>query len=97
MGVIARLILAGVSKSKIIAKYGKKAYDAVKKEIKEMDKVDKLQGNKPSSKFLLGAGVAGVVTTTGLNKINKKKKKGGFVKTYAKGGGVRKPKMTAGY
>jgi len=25
------------------------------------------------------------------------KKKGGSVKTYAKGGGVRKPKMTAGY
>ena len=72
---IGRLILAGVSKSKIISKYSKKAYDAVKKEIKEMDKVDKLQGNKSSSKFLLGAGVAGVVTTAGLNKINKKKKK----------------------
>jgi hypothetical protein len=75
MLTIARLILSGVSKSKIISKYGKKAYDAVKKEIKEMDKVDKLQGNKPSSKFLLGAGVAGAVTTVGLNKINKKKKK----------------------
>ena len=25
------------------------------------------------------------------------KKKGGHIKTYAKGGGVRKPKMTAGY
>ena len=25
------------------------------------------------------------------------KKKGGKIKTYAKGGGVRKPKMTAGY
>ena len=25
------------------------------------------------------------------------KKKGGHIKAYAKGGGVRKPKMTAGY
>ena len=70
---IVRLILAGVSKSKIISKYSKKAYDAVKKEIKEMDKVDKLQGNKPSSKFLVGAGGAGVVTTEVLKKKKKNK------------------------
>ncbi len=70
---IGRLILAGVSKSKIISKYSKKAYDAVKKEIKEMDKVDKLQGNKPSSKFLVGAGGAGVVTTEVLKKKKKNK------------------------
>ena len=70
---IGRLILAGVSKSKIISKYSKKAYDAVKKEIKEMDKVDKLQGNKPSSKFLVGARVAGVVTTVVLKKKKKNK------------------------
>ena len=72
---VGRLILAGVAKSKIISKYGKKAYDAVKKEIKEMDKVDKLQGNKPSSKFLVRAGGAGVVTTEGLKKKKKNKKK----------------------
>ena len=70
---IGRLILAGVSKSKIISKYSKKAFDAVKKEIKEMDKVDKLQGNKPSSKFLVGAGGAGVVTTEVLKKKKKNK------------------------
>ena len=70
---IGRLILAGVSKSKIISKYSKKAYNAVKKEIKEMDKVDKLQGNKPSSKFLVGAGGAGVVTTEVLKKKKKNK------------------------
>ena len=70
---IGRLILAGVSKSKIISKYSKKAYDAVKKEIKEMDKVDKLQGNKPSSKFLVGVGGAGVVTTEVLKKKKKNK------------------------
>ena len=72
---ILTAIRAGVPAAKIISKYGKKAYNRVKKEIKEMDKVDKLQGNKPSSKFLLGAGVAGVVATAGLTKINKKKKK----------------------
>lgn len=38
MGVIARLILAGVSKSKIIAKYGKKAYNAVKNDLKKLIK-----------------------------------------------------------
>ena len=29
--------------------------------------------------------------------LGKKNAKGGKIKTYAKGGGVRKPKMTSGY
>jgi hypothetical protein len=92
MGVIARLILAGVSKSKIIAKYGKKAYNAVKNDLKKADKED-LKGLA-----ITGAGIATIAAVEGSG-IKKKleKKKGGSVKTYAKGGGVRKPKMTAGY
>ena len=54
--IVGRLILAGAAKSKIISKYGKKLYDRAKKEIKEMDRIDKAQGNKPSTKFLVGAG-----------------------------------------
>ena len=72
---IGRLILAGVSKSKIISKYSKKAYDAVKKEIKEMDRFDKIQGNKPSTKVLLGAGTANLAAMAGVSAIDKKKKK----------------------
>ena len=92
MGVIARLILAGVSKSKIIAKYGKKAYNAVKNDLKKFDKED-LQGLA-----MAGAGIATIAAIEGSGARKKlEKKKGGSVKTYAKGGGVRKPKMTAGY
>ena len=93
MGVIARLILAGVSKSKIIAKYGKKAYNAVKNDLKKASKEDK------KSALIGGAGVATIATIekTGARKKLDKKKKGGSIKTYAKGGGVRKPKMTTGY
>ena len=92
MLTIARLILAGVSKSKIIAKYGKKAYDAVKNDLKKADKED-LQGLG-----IAGAGIATIAAIEGSG-VRKKleKKKGGHIKTYAKGGGVRKPKMTAGY
>ena len=71
---IGRLILAGVSKSKIIAKYSKKAYDAVKKQIRELDKTDKLQGNIPSTKVLLGANVANLAAMAGVTAIDKKSK-----------------------
>ena len=72
---VGRLILAGVAKSKIISKYGKKLYDRVKKEIKEMDRVDKAQGNKPTSKFLIVAGGANLVAMAGLTAIDRKIKK----------------------
>ena len=81
---IGRLILAGVSKSKIISKYSKKAYDAVKKQIKELDKLDKIQGNKPSTKFLLGAGGANLVAMAGVSAIDKKKKKNPRLKVKKK-------------
>jgi len=71
---IGRLILAGVSKSKIISKYSKKAYDAVKKQIRELDKTDKLQGNIPSTKVLLGAGGANLAVMAGVTAIDKKSK-----------------------
>jgi hypothetical protein len=61
MLAIARLILAGVSKSKIISKYGKKAYDAVKKDLKKVDKED-LQGLAMG-----GAGVATIAAIEGSN------------------------------
>ena len=81
---IGRLILAGVSKSKIISKYSKKAYDAVKKEIKEMDRFDKIQGNKPSTKVLLGAGTANLAAMAGVSAIDKKKKKNPRLKVKKK-------------
>jgi len=71
---IGRLILAGASKSKIISKYSKKAYDVVKKQIKELDKIDKIQGNKPSTKVLLGAGGANLAAMAGVSAIDKKRK-----------------------
>ena len=72
---VGRLILAGVAKSKIISKYGKKLYDRVKKEIKEMDRIDKAQGDTPSTKFLIGAGTVTLAGTAGIDKIRKKTNK----------------------
>ena len=72
---VGRLILAGVAKSKIISKYGKKLYDRAKKEIKEMDRIDKAQGNKPSTKFLVGAGTGILAGTAGIDKMRKKTNK----------------------
>jgi len=47
---------------------------------------------------MAGAGVATIAAIEGSGARKKlEKKKGGSIKTYAKGGGVRKPKMTAGY
>ena len=94
--LILKAIKAGVSASKIIAKYGKKAYNAAKEQLKQMDKVDKIQGNKPSTKFLLGAGTANIGAMAALDKYEKakNKKNGGSVnsrtitKKYFKGGMV---------
>ena len=71
MSAILRLIAMGVPAAKIIAKYGKKAYKAAKVQIKEMDRVDKAQGNKPSTKFVLGAGIADLVAMASLEPIDK--------------------------
>ncbi len=73
--IVGRLILAGAAKSKIISKYGKKLYDRAKKEIKEMDRIDKAQGNKPSTKFLVGAGTGILAGTAGIDKMRKKTNK----------------------
>ena len=56
-------------------KYGKKLYDRAKKEIKEMDRIDKAQGNKPSTKFLVGAGTGILAGTAGIDKMRKKTNK----------------------
>ena len=71
MPVILRLIAMGVPAAKIIAKYGKKAYTTAKNQLKQMDKADKAQGNKPSSKFLLGAGTANLAVLASLEPIAK--------------------------
>ena len=157
MSIIVKLLLAGVSRSKIIAKYGKKAYDAAKKTFDKLDKAATkskvlkkanepifkeklkkdiaLKGKKtklgypkstPINKnrvtfrmwkdgikrdFLettsadvatiiaapptvMGAsiGLSKLLRKRGLGKEKDKKNKGGYIKTYAKGGGVRKPK-----
>ena len=94
--LILKAIKAGVSASKIIAKYGKNLYNKAKAQIKEIDKIDKVQGNKPSTKFLLGAGTANLVGLIGLDKMKTKSKKKNsgsansraIAKKYFKGGMV---------
>ena len=91
-----KMIKAGMSASKIISKYGKKIYNKAKLELKKVHEVDKAQGNKPSTKFLVGAGTGTVAGMTALDKMRKKtnKKNGGSVnsktitKKYFKGGMV---------
>ena len=91
----------GVPAAKIIAKYGKKAYKAAKKQFKLTK--DWHKDLTKGEKRFLHYGIPstfGVLETTGilLHKKNKKKekklenKKGGKIKTYAKGSIVRKPK-----
>ena len=113
MGLVIRLILAGASRASIIAKHGKKAYDAAKnlmktkdksiwsklstkdaekyilKPIKEAEKV-KLKPSKQTLKDF-GKGIAVGTVAASVDKESKFNK-GGYIKTYAKGGGVRKPK-----
>ena len=71
MSAILRLLAAGVPAAKIIAKYGKKAYKAAKEQLKQLDKVDKATGDKPSTKFLLGAGTVNLAAMASLKPIEK--------------------------
>jgi hypothetical protein len=157
MNIIVKLLLAGVSRANIIAKYGKKAYDAAKKTFDKLDKaaakskilkkanepifkkklkkdID-LKGKKTKKGYpestpvnenrvtfrmwkdgikrdflettpadvatiivtppaVMGAsiGLSKALRKRGLGAEKDKKNKGGKIKTYAKGGGVRKPK-----
>ena len=155
MSIIVKLLLAGVSRSKIIAKYGKKAYDAAKKTFDKLDKaatkskvlkkanepifkkklkkdID-LKGKKTKTGYpestpinknrvsfrmwkdgikrdflettpadvatiivtppaVMGASLGAAKVLRKIGKEKDKKNKGGNIKTYAKGGGVRKPK-----
>ena len=108
MGVILRLIAAGVPAAKIIAKYGKKAYNAAKLEWKgikrllNIDKPVKIHGKefkpvKIHGKEFKPAKIHGKEFKPA--KIHGKEfeqKKGGSVKAskYSKGGGVRKSKYS---
>ncbi len=157
MNIIVKLLIAGVSRANIIAKYGKKAYDAAKKTFDKLDKaaakskilkkanepifkkklkkdID-LKGKKTKKGYpestpinknrvtfrmwkdgikrdflettpadvatiivtppaVMGAsiGLSKLLRKRGLGKEKDKKNRGGIIKTYAKGGGVRKPK-----
>ena len=71
MSAILRLLAAGVPAAKIIAKYGKKAYKAAKEQLKQLDKVDKATGDKPSTKFLLGAGTLNLAAMASIKPIDK--------------------------
>ena len=71
MSAILRLLAAGVPAAKIIAKYGKKAYKAAKEQLKQLDKVDKATGDKPSTKFLLGAGTLNLAAMALIKPIDK--------------------------
>lgn len=112
MGLIIRLLLTGASKSKIIAKYGQKAYDAAKNLMKTKDKsVWSKLSMKDAEKYILNPvkettkkkvkknlqpvkdlGKATALGTVAAS-VDKESNfnKGGKIKTYAKGGGVRKP------
>ena len=76
MGIILRLIAEGVPRAVIIAKYGKKAYDAAKKLLKKQAKEDKKDLALTS---VVGATVLGSMGTASLigkkNKIRSSKDK----------------------
>ena len=75
MGVILRLIMAGVSRSSIIAKYGKKAYNAVIARYGPRGKIMKAAKDPDKAQLILetvpeqAVGVAGV--GVGLFEANK--------------------------
>ena len=120
MAAILRLIAAGVPAAKIIAKYGKKAYNAAKLEWKgikrllNIDKPVKIYGKEFKPAKIYGkefkdkpvkiygkefkdkpAKIRGKEFKDKPAKIRGKEfeqKKGGKIKTYAKGSIVRKPK-----
>ena len=109
MPIIIRLIIAGIPAAKIIAKYGKKAYDAAKVAMK----------SKSASKYKIVAGqnvaIAGLLGAKELTKNvedevfnpqkDKKRKErtksrlaqrtgSQYTGKYSKGGGVRKSKYS---
>ena len=86
---IGRLILLGVSKSKIIAKYGKKAYDAAKNVLKNTDKKD-LTG-------LALVGGAGVTLVAGIGVADKQSKKDKIKKDKIRSSKDKKFKGHTGY
>tara|TARA_R100000935_G_C2797394_1_gene148814 strand:+ start:347 stop:673 length:327 start_codon:yes stop_codon:yes gene_type:complete len=107
MGLILRLILAGASRTSIIAKHGKKAYDAAKNLMKTKDKsIWSKLSKKDAEKYILKPiKKAEKVKLKPGKQILKDFGKGIAVGTtaasvnktsppfrYAKGGGVRKPK-----
>ncbi len=111
MPVILRLIAAGVPAAKIIAKYGKKAYNTAKLEWKGLKRLLNLEEypvktyglkfkGKPAKTYGLEfkgkpAKIRGKEFKGKPAKIRGKEfeqKKGGKIKTYAKGSTVRKPK-----
>tara|TARA_R100000008_G_scaffold34454_1_gene19486 strand:- start:46 stop:384 length:339 start_codon:yes stop_codon:yes gene_type:complete len=108
---IVRLILAGASRASIIAKHGKKAYDAAKKLMKTKDKsIWSKLSKKDAEKYIFQPIKETEKKLKKKNILQVKKKlqpikdlgKGTAVgtvasspegiKTYAKGGGIRKPK-----
>ena len=106
MAAILRLIAAGVPAAKIIAKYGKKAYKAAKKQFKltkDWHK-DLTKGEKRFLHYGVPSPLIGVpISVVSENRRQKKKKEkklekklekktGGQIKTYARGSIVRKPK-----
>ena len=98
MPIILRLIAMGVPAAKIIAKYGKKAYNAAKKLYKTKNKTD-LVGD-----IVIGGGSVGsaaIIAMMAKEKIQKDKKKKIRTETrkaqrgtkiYSKGSIVRKPR-----
>ena len=106
MPVILRLIAAGVPAAKIIAKYGKKAYDAAKVAMKSKDKsVWSKLSKKDAKKFILNP--VKQVEKKKIKKLKKEFKRPIRVATgttiaagvdkdikYSKGGGVRKSKYS---
>jgi hypothetical protein len=94
MGVILRLIAAGVPAAKIIAKYGEKAYKAAKLEWKgikrllNIDKPVKIHGKEFKPAKIRGK----EFKPAKIRGKEFEQKKGGTIKTYAKGSRVRKPR-----
>jgi len=104
------LMLSGAQALEIKNKLDKLTKKETKKDIptKKIEKVIKEIVTGPPSMLDVAGGVRmnknrkksgkGMIKTTTLGKKGKQGYfKGGSVKTYSKGGGVRKPKMTAGY
>ena len=87
MPVILRLIAAGVPAAKIIAKYGKKAYNTAKLEWKGLKRLLNLEEYPVKTYGLKFKGKPAKIRGKEFEQ-----KKGGKIKTYAKGSKVRKPK-----